>query len=269
MQVDGTVVVVTGGASGIGEALVRRFAAEGAAAVVAADLDAAGAERVAREVAAEHPDCRALARSLDAGSRDDVHDLVAEIRAELGPIDLFCANAGIGTGAGVDASDAQWEAIWRVNVMAHVHAAQALLPGWLERGSGYLLTTASAAGLLTNLGDAPYSVTKHAAVGLAEWLAITYGDRGVRVSCLCPQGVRTPLLFGSMAEGELAAEVVKAQGVIEPEDVADAVVEGLADERFLILPHPEVARFEQARAADRDRWLGSMRKLQARITGGG
>ncbi len=267
MELTDAIVVVTGGASGIGAALARRFGAEGAAAVVVADLDAAGAERVALEIGSDRPRCRAVARALDVASRDQVHTLVEEVTTELGPIDLFCANAGIGTGAGVDAGDDRWEAIWQVNVMAHVHAAQALLPGWLERGRGYLLTTASAAGLLTNLGDAPYSVTKHAAVGLAEWLAITYGERGVRVSCLCPQGVRTPLLFGSLADGELAAEVVKAQGVIEPEEVAEAVVAGLAEERFLILPHPEVARYEQARAADHDRWIGSMRRLQARITG--
>ena len=156
--------------------------------------------------------------------------------------------------------------------MAHVYAARALLPAWLERGRGYLLTTASAAGLLTNLGDAPYTATKHAAVGLAEWLSITYGDRGVTVSCLCPQGVRTPLLFGgagSPADGALATEVVKAQRVLEPEEVADVVVDGIRTEDFLILPHPEVADYERARAGDRQRWLRSMRRLQARLTGGG
>jgi len=155
-------------------------------------------------------------------------------------------------------------------VMAHVYAARALLPAWLEAGEGHLLITASAAGLLTNLGDAPYTATKHAAVGLAEWLSVTYGDRGLHVACLCPQGVRTPLLFGasdSPTDGALAADVVKAQRILEPEEVADTVVEGLADERFLILPHPEVADYERARATDRDRWLGAMRRLQAKLLG--
>ena len=211
-----------------------------------------------------------MARALDGGDEAQVGALITETYLDHGRLDLFCANAGIGTAMGVEAPDAVWEQIWHVNVMAHVYAARALLPRWLEDGEGHLLVTASAAGLLSNLGDAPYSATKHAAVGLAEWLSITYGDRGVHVACLCPQGVRTPLLFGapgSAGDGALSTEVVKAQRVIEPEEVAESVVEGLRDERFLILPHPEVADYERARAGDRERWLGAMRRLQAGLLG--
>lgn len=269
MELRDRVIVVTGGASGIGAAMCHRFARETPRAVVVVDLDASAAATVADAVRAASPTTATQGRAVDVGDGDAVAALVAEVTARHGTIDLFCANAGIATGMGVDAPDESWHAIWQVNVMAHVYAARALLPAWLERGEGYLLTTASAAGLLTNLGDAPYSVTKHGAVALAEWLSVTYGDRGVRVSCLCPQGVRTPLLFGDgPMDGALAAEVVKAQRVIEPEEVADAVVEAVGDERFLILPHAEVADYERARTGDRERWLRSMRKLQARLLGG-
>jgi NAD(P)-dependent dehydrogenase (short-subunit alcohol dehydrogenase family) len=273
MELKDAVVVVTGGGSGIGAAMCRRFAQERPSAVVVADLDGDSAARVAQDVrAAAGPGTTVEARAVDVADESQVGALVAATQMQHGVVDLFCANAGIGTGAGVEASDAQWEQIWHVNVMAHVYAARALLPAWLDRGHGYLLTTASAAGLLTNLGDAPYTATKHAAVGLAEWLSVTYGDRGVRVSCLCPQGVRTPLLFGgvgSPGDGALATEVVKAQRILEPEEVADVVVAGLGAEEFLILPHAEVADYERSRAGDRERWLRSMRKLQARITGAG
>ena len=182
---------------------------------------------------------------------------------EFGAIDLFCSNAGIGGGSGgIDTSDADWEHTWRVNVMAHVYAARAVLPGMLERGSGYLLQTASAAGLLTQIGSAPYAVTKHAAVAFAEWLAVTYGDRGIRVSCLCPQGVRTPMLDSASAR----VRGLLDESAIEPDAVADAVIAGLADERFLILPHPEVAEYVRRKAADHDRWLRGMRRLQERAT---
>jgi NAD(P)-dependent dehydrogenase (short-subunit alcohol dehydrogenase family) len=195
-----------------------------------------------------------------------VVDLVARATADA-PIDLFCANAGIATGQGLEAPDAAWERIWAVNVMAHVYAARACLPGWRELGRGHLLITASAAGLLTNLGDAPYTATKHAAVGLAEWIAITHGDEGVTVSCLCPQGVRTPMVMAGLDGDQMAAQVVELMGLIEPDDVAAAVVAGLRDDRFLILPHPEVARYQQNKAGDPDRWLAGMRKLQRQLPG--
>lgn len=270
MELADRVIVVTGGGSGIGAAMCRRFAQEAPAAIVVVDLDGDGAAAVADDVRGIAPGAAVESRTVDVADEAQVGALVAEVVLAHGRLDLFCANAGIGTGMGVDAPDPVWEQIWHVNVMAHVYAARALLPGWLERGEGHLLITASAAGLLTNLGDAPYTATKHAAVGLAEWLSVTYGDRGLHVACLCPQGVRTPLLFGgpgTPADGALATEVVKAQRILEPEDVADAVVEGLADERFLILPHPEVADYERAKADDRDRWLAAMRRMQSKLLG--
>lgn len=266
MELADRVVVVTGGGSGIGAALATRFAVEAPRAVVLADLDGDNARAVAGRISATHPGVAVEHHRVDVADGDRVDHLVEETVRRHGALDLFCANAGIATGRGVEADDAEWQRMWDVNVMAHVRAARALLPHWLERGDGYLLVTASAAGLLTNLGDAPYSVTKHGAVALSEWLSITYGDRGVKVSCLCPQGVRTPLLFGAQSDA-LAAEVVKAQRVLEPEDVAEVTVAAVRDERFLILPHEEVAAYEQARAGDRARWLRAMRRLQAHITG--
>ncbi len=264
MELNETVIVVTGGGSGIGAAMCRRFAAERPRHIVVVDRDAAGAE--ATVAALTETGIGATAVTLDVADAEQTEDLIARTRADHGEIDLFCANAGIGSAAGIDADDRVWESMWQINVHAHVIAARALLPAWLDRGRGYLLTTASAAGLLTNLGDAPYSVTKHAAVALAEWLSITYGDRGITVSCLCPQGVNTPLLFGD-ADGALATEVVKAQRILEPETVADVVAAAVADERFLILPHEEVAGYEQARAGDRERWLRAMRRMQAGLDG--
>ncbi len=263
MELRDSVIVVTGGGSGIGAALCHRFADGSPRHVRVVDRDREGAEAVAASLRAGGVD--ATASALDVTDRSAVEELIGGIIGDLGGIDLFCANAGIGTGAGADADDEVWDQAWQVNVHAHVLAARALLPYWLDRGRGYLLTTASAAGLLTNLGDAPYSVTKHAAVAFAEWLSITYGDRGVSVSCLCPQGVRTPLLFGSLGDGALATEVVKAQRILEPEDVAESVVEALGAGRFLILPHAEVADYELARASDRERWLRAMRRLQASL----
>ncbi len=260
MELTDKVVVVTGAARGIGFALAERFAAEGARGVVVADLDPADCL-----AAAERIGDNALDAAADVSVEADVARVVSRAEERFGPIDLFCANAGITTGQGVEAPEAVWQRIWGVNVMHHVYAARAVLPGYLARGGGYLLTTASAAGLLTSLGDAPYSVTKHAAVALAEWLAITYGDRGLKVSCLCPQGVRTDMLLGGTGHG--GADVVLAQGAIEASAVADAVVAGLADERFLILPHPEVAEYYQRRATDPDRWQAGMRRLQARYFG--
>ncbi len=259
MELTDKVVVVTGGGNGIGAALCRRFAAEGAAAVVAADLDGDAAARVADEIGG-----RAVA--VDVADGAQVADLVATTIADHGRIDLFCANAGIGVNGGVEVPDEDWQRSWDVNVMAHVHAARALLPHWLERGEGYLLHTASAAGLLTNVGTAPYSVTKHAVVGLAEWLSMTHGEAGVKVSCLCPMGVNTDLL--NAGRDVSAGAVVVSQGVIEPEQCADAVVAGLAEERFLILPHPEVAEFFRRKADDHDRWLAGMQRLQRAVNEG-
>jgi NAD(P)-dependent dehydrogenase (short-subunit alcohol dehydrogenase family) len=259
MELTDRIVVVTGGASGIGRALCERFAAAGARAVVVVDRDAEGATRVADSL-----DGRGRAQSADVSVEADVQALVGRTEEEVGPIDLFASNAGLVGGGGVDADDEVWSDLWSVNVMAHVYAARALIPRMVQRGGGYLLATASAAGLLTNLGNAPYSVTKHAAVGLAEWLAITYGDQGIKVSCLCPMGVDTPMLRGGAGSG-LAADAATTQGVVTPERVADVVVEGLRDERFLILPHTEVADYERRRAGSRDRWLSGMRRLQASL----
>jgi NAD(P)-dependent dehydrogenase (short-subunit alcohol dehydrogenase family) len=257
MEVSGRHVVVTGAASGIGRALARRFAAEGARAVVAADLDPDGLSALAGETGG-------LGIATDVSREADIIALVAQATEANGPIDLFCSNAGIGVGGGPEASDEDWDRIWQINVMAHVYAARAVLPDMLARREGYLLNTASAAGLLTNLGALPYSVTKHAAVALAEWMSITYGDRGIRVSCLCPQGVRTSMLMAGL--DDTSGAVVLASGeMIEPEDVAEAVVAGIRAERFLILPHPEVSTYLAHKGADPERWLAGMRRLQARV----
>jgi NAD(P)-dependent dehydrogenase (short-subunit alcohol dehydrogenase family) len=252
------VVVVTGGASGIGRALCRRFAAEGARGVVVVDRDADGVQTIAAELGDT-----ALGLTADVAVEADIINVVEHTEDHFGPIDLFCSNAGIGGGGGIEAPDEIWQAIWEINVMAHVFAARAVLPSMLARGEGYLLNTASAAGLLMNLGNASYTVTKHAAVGFAEWLAVTYGDRGIKVSCLCPQGVRTNMLMGGPRDP--STEVVLAQGAIEPEELAESVVEGLRAERFLILPHPEVSEYVRRKAEDPDRWLAGMRRLQQRI----
>jgi NAD(P)-dependent dehydrogenase (short-subunit alcohol dehydrogenase family) len=258
MELTDKVVLVTGGAHGIGRALCERFVAEGARGVAVVDRDATTAEEVAAALGE-----RALGLAADVSREADVVAAVEATEARFGPIDLMVSNAGIGTMAGIDAPDEAWQGIWDINVMAHVYAARAVVPGMVARGEGYLLNTASAAGLLAQIGDAPYSVTKAAAVALAEWLAITYGDDGVKVSCLCPQGVNTDMV--RQAAAGTSGGVVIAQGLIEPEAVADAVVAGLAAEQFLILPHPEVHEYLQRKAADPDRWLGGMRKLQRRV----
>ena len=252
-SVAGAGVVVTGGGSGIGAALARRFAAEGAR-VVVNDLDAGAAAAVAAS-------CGAVPVPGDAASEEGVAALIAAARAELGEIDLFCANAGIVRAGGPETADADWDASWQVNVMAHVRAARLLLGPWLERGSGHLICTVSAAGLLTMPGTAPYSVTKHAALAFAEWLAITYAHRGLTVQAICPLGVRTAMLDGS----DRLAEKLLGDDAIQPEAVADAVIEGIADGRFLILPHPEVAGMYAGRATETDRWLRGMSKLQQRL----
>lgn len=259
MKVDGRVVVITGAAGGIGTALARRFAAEGAAGLVLSDLDVDAVRALASELAVD-----AVGVRTDVTVEDDLRALVETATERYGRVDLFCSNAGITSGAGIDADDAVWQRSWAVNVRAHVYAARAVLPSMLARGEGYLLQTCSAAGLLTAVGDAPYSVTKHAAVGLAEWLSITYGSRGIRVSALCPQGVDTPMLREGLDAGHVGARVTAASGaVLSPDDVADAVVAGLAEERFLILPHREVGTYLAHKTQDPDRWLAGMRRLAA------
>ena len=256
MEVKDKVAIVTGGANGIGRALCRRLAAGGARGVVVADIDDRAATQVAEEIGG-------LAVAVDVGVEADSIRLVEQATARFGPVDLFCSNAGIGLNGGPEVSNADWERIWQINVMAHVYAARAVLPDMLKRGEGYLLNTASAAGLLTQIGSAPYSVTKHAAVAFAEWLAVTYGDAGIRVSCLCPQGVRTNML----REAEESGTGFLTEGALEPEEVAEIVIAGLRMERFLILPHPEVAEYMRRKAVDYDRWLRGMRRLQNRVQG--
>ena len=252
MQLKGKVVVVTGGGNGIGRALCRRFAAEGTRAVIVADVQAAAAEQVAKEIGGK-------AIAANVGREPEVVRLVEQVIKEFGAIDLFCSNAGVGAKGGVEAADEEWLRSWEVNVMAHVYAARAVLPHMLARREGYLLQTVSAAGLLTQLGSAPYAVTKHAALALAEWILITHGDQGIKVSALCPQGVRTDML----KRAEFGGGAFLLEGALEPEQVAEEVVKGLAEERFLILPHPEVAEFFRRKATDYERWLRGMRRLQA------
>jgi NAD(P)-dependent dehydrogenase (short-subunit alcohol dehydrogenase family) len=247
------VIVITGGGSGIGAAMARRFAREDPAAIVLADLDLDSTTSVASEVGG-------AAVFTDVADPEANRQLIEGTEDRFGPIDLFCANAGIAM-VGDEQSDlSTWDRMWEVNLMSHVHAARHLIPGWRARGEGYFLATASAAGLLTNLKAAQYSVTKHAVVAFAEWLAITYGDAGIKVSALCPQFVNTPLLEGS--------EAFKALGgnhTLEPHEVADAVMSGVTEEQFLILPHPEVAKYFQNKANDYERWLRGMRKLQKTV----
>ena len=254
MQLSGRHIVVTGGAGGIGSALLRRFAAEGARALVVADRDGAGAQTLAAELGA-------LAVEFDAGREQSVRELITRAQEANGPIDIFISNAGVGgAGGGPEVADDAWDEAWRVNVMAHVWAARALLPQMLGRGDGYLINTASAAGLLAQVGVLTYSVTKHAAVALAEWLAIEYTDRGVRVSCICPQGVRTRMLEEGMQD-VAAAAALESGGLIEPQEVAQAVVTGIEEERFLILPHENVKGFMAFKGTDPERWLKGMRRL--------
>lgn len=260
LQLRGAGVVVTGAGSGIGEGLARRFATLGAR-VVVNDIDGTAATRVADDVGG-------LALAGDAADAVAVGQLVAAAREHLGEVDLFCANAGVAPMGGVvgrhAATAAGWGQAFEVNVMGHVHAATALLPAWLERGQGRFVSTASAAGLLTMIGSAPYAVSKHAAVAFAEWLRVTYAHRGIVVQTVCPQGVRTPMLEGS---GRLGRALLEPDAV-EVSVVADAVVAALADDRFLVLPHPEVAGFLAAKAADPDAWTAQMNRLQQRFETG-
>lgn len=259
--------MVTGAAGGIGAALAAAFHAVGAR-VVAADIDVAGAVRTAAALDASRPGS-AIGVGADVGTEAGNVALIAAAEEAFGQIDLFFANAGIGGGSDLDTPEEMWERAFAINTHAHRWAAKHLLPGWLARGEGYFCSTASAAGLLSQIGSAPYSMTKHAAVAFAEWLSITYGDRGLRVSCLCPQGVNTNMLNGGDFTGDNpATDVVRASGrVLEPAEVADVVVAAIGAEQFLILPHAEVLTYLQRKTGDYDRWLAGMRKLQARMTG--
>lgn len=256
MKLAGKVAVVTGGARGIGAALCRRFAAEGARAVVVADLDLEGAEAVAAGISGMPERC-------DVGKEADIRRLVDDVTRGFGGVDLFVSNAGIAFAGDEQTPDAEWRRMFDIHTMSHVWATRALLPQMLARGNGYLLNVASAAGLLSQPGSAPYAVTKHAAVAFAEWLAFTYGARGIRVSCLCPMGVRTPMLDQEL--GGMAAFLL--QDAVTAEQVAGDVIAALAEERFLILPHPQVRDYLLQKAADCDRWLAGMQQLNARVLG--
>ena len=250
MEVRDKVVVVTGAANGIGRALAKRFSEEGAGKIIIADLDEQGLKRVETETGAE-------SFKTDVASEADIKQLIESCERKYGGIDLLCNNAGIGVNGGPEVPNEDWQKIWEINVMAHVYAARAAIPGMLRRGSGYILNTASAAGLLSQIGSAPYAVTKHAAVSFAEWLAITYGDRGLKVSVLCPQAVRTAMTADD-PDG-----VASVDGMIEPEQVSEAVVATLKNESFLVLPHPKVLDYIQRKSGDYDRWIEGMKKLQS------
>ncbi len=253
MQLADQGVLITGAASGIGAALAQRFSDEGAR-LVLADIDGDAVGSIAGDLGA-----RAL--TVDVARPDANARMIDDAEAALGAVDLVCLNAGIVIEGGVEAGDGEWQTMWDVNVMAHVWALRALLPRMLERGEGYILHTASAAGLLTQLGSAPYAVTKHAVVALAEWLAVTYRHQGIKVSILAPQAVNTPMV-STFGNEQSVARVAAIDGILEPEEVAQAVVEGLAEERFLILPHPQVQTYFQRKAGDYDRWIGGLNKLQ-------
>jgi NAD(P)-dependent dehydrogenase (short-subunit alcohol dehydrogenase family) len=256
MNLSGMCAVVTGGGNGIGAALAQRFVDEGARGVVVADIDERGLETVASATGA-------LAVRCDVTQPSQIEALIDAAEDAFGAIDLFCSNAGVVVPGGIEDTDETWRRVFDINVMAHVWATRVIVPRMIERGGGYLLHTASAAGLLSQIGSVTYSVTKHAVVSLAEWLAITYGEQGIKVSVLCPQAVRTNMT-AFVENGGVAG----VDGMLEPQDVAAAVVEGLAGEEFLILPHPEVLEYFRRKASDYDRWINGMRRLQARFHGG-
>jgi NAD(P)-dependent dehydrogenase (short-subunit alcohol dehydrogenase family) len=256
MQIKGKTVVVTGGANGIGRALCLRFAKEGARFIAVSDVDEANGRVVADEIEKGRTDFFAC----DVSQETQVKKLVESVSSAAGQVDIFCSNAGIAVAGGPEAPDRDWRRSWEINTMAHVYAARAVLPQMLARKEGYLLQTVSAAGLLTSLGSAPYAVTKHAALGFAEWLAITYGEQGIRVSALCPQGVLTNMLKADHPGTKMLWE-----GAIQAEQVAEDVVQAMAEERFMILPHPEAGKFFQNKANDYQRWIRGMQKLQRNI----
>ncbi len=258
MDIKGKVVIVTGGASGIGEALCRRFAKEGAEAVYVVDMNGERAKAVAEAIGG-------VGVGADVSKEAEITDVVRAAEKKFGRVDIVCSNAGIlvlDKDNVASSSNADWQRIWEVNLMAHVYAVRAALPGMIARGEGYFVHTASAAGLLSQIGSAPYSVTKHAAVGFAESVAIAHGDDGIRVSVLCPQAVRTAMILGSEEGG-----VAGGDGVIEPEDVAKVVVDAIREERFLILPHPQVLTYMQRKTSDYDRWIKGMQRLRRKYVG--
>ena len=251
MKLNDKIAIVTGAGSGIGRAMAKRFIQEGARQVIIADLHAASLTSLAAEIGA-----RAI--KTDVANEQEVIHLIRTVEQDYGQIDLLCNNAGIGVGGGPETSNEDWQRIWEINVMAHIYATRAALPDMLNRGEGYILNTASAAGLLTQIGSAPYAVTKHAAVAYAEWLAVTYGDRGIKVSALCPQAVRTAMTANTEGGG-----VAGVDGMMEPEELCDTVIETLDAETFLVLPHKEVLTYMQRKTADYDRWIKGMMRLQA------
>jgi len=254
MQLKDRIIVITGAASGIGRAMAQRFAKEGAKRIVCSDLNGAGARAVAAEIGG-------VAFETNVAKEDDIRRLIERVEADHGPIDLFCSNAGIGVGGGAETPNDAWQRIWDINVMAHVWAARHVVPLMIARGGGYLLNTSSAAGLFSQIGSAPYAVTKHAAVGLAEWLAITHGDQGIKVSVLCPQAVRTAMTAGN-PDG-----VASIDGMMEPETVAETCVRAIEKEDFLILPHPEVLEYMRRKTGDYNRWIAGMQKLNRKYRG--
>ena len=248
MQLKDRIIAVTGAASGIGRAMARRFHNEGAKAVICADLNGNAVRAVAHEIGG-------AAYEVNVAREADIQNLIENVENECGPIDLFCSNAGIAFEGGVEVDNDRWQGIWEINVMAHVFAARHLVPRMLKRGGGYLLNTSSAAGLLSQIGSAPYAVTKHAAVSLAEWLAITYGEQGLKVSVLCPQSVRTAMTAG------VEDAVATIDGMLEPEDVAETCVRSIEAEEFLVLPHPQVLEYMRRKTGDYDRWIRGMQRL--------
>ncbi len=258
MELRGKTIVITGGGSGIGKALAQRFQLEGANNLVIADLNGDNAKAVANKVAG-------VAQQTDVSNEDDIRELIEVTEAELGPIDLFCSNAGVALGPDLNSSNTEWEASWNINVMAHVYAARHLVPRMVKRGGGYFMHTASAAGLLNQIGGAAYGVSKHAAVGFAEWLAIHHAHQGIKVSVLCPQAVRTPMTDNDTESTAAAA----SDGMMEPEELAECVVQQLREESFLILPHGEVLEYMRRKTADYDRWIGGMNRLMLRLRSDG
>jgi NAD(P)-dependent dehydrogenase (short-subunit alcohol dehydrogenase family) len=257
LQLKDKIVVVTGAGSGIGKALVMKFIAEGARTVVGVDINAEAANQTAADLGC-------VAKTADVTKEEDVIRIIEETERDIGPIDLFCSNAGIAIGASEQSPNEDWQLIWEVNVMSHVYAARHLVPRMIQRGGGYFLNTASAAGLLNQIGGAAYGTTKHAAVGFAEWLALTYAHQGIKVSLLCPQAVRTAMTANSDDDATKAAS---NDGMMEPDQLADIVVEHLQRETFLILTHEEVKVYMARKTSDYDRWIGGMNRLLQRLTG--